>query len=126
MMAKFLSGNMPFWLIIGLFVFCVVGILVLLIEQSVTEKKQLQQNFRLYESCKASGHQWNDCKCLSCGETKPDDDPAHDWVVGTKRLCGRPGGEEEGCYCPYSNQEYADCSVCDVTFEECSICGRVR
>ena len=86
--------------------------------------------------CKMTGHKWDRCKCVRCGETR---DEGHEWLGCKCLICGRTRDEEHRWTYPGGNTKLCvrKCSRCGKTekrqhrmenvpgkcYEECAECG---
>ena len=86
--------------------------------------------------CKMTGHKWDRCKCVRCGETR---DEGHEWLGCKCLICGRTRDEDHRWTYPGGNTKLCvrKCSRCGKTekrqhrmenvpgkcYEECAECG---
>ena len=62
-------------------------------------------------TCKITGHKWNGCKCIRCGQKR---DIEHDWNGCTCRVCGKKRYKEH-IWKQAKNDCLMVCSVCGIS-----------
>ena len=62
-------------------------------------------------TCKITGHKWNGCKCIRCGQKR---DIEHDWTGCTCRVCGKKRYKEH-IWKQAKNDCLMVCSVCGIS-----------